>query len=96
MDEVNWKNNNSLKEKIRHGLTNTEVNKLLEILRETDKKFPKDVKCTSKEVVAKPMGDGPYVHYGLKDALTVFFFFRKNNYEEDIIYLDFNIDGFPL
>lgn len=100
--EVNWPNNESVKEKIRlwavkHGLTTTVVNELLEILRESDIKVPKDIrtlKGTPKDVVATPMGDGKYVHYGLKDALTDFCV--KFNYQEDIISLDFNIDGLPL
>lgn len=102
VEEVNWTNNESIKEKIRlwaikHGLTTTVVNELLEILRESEIKVPKDVrtlKGTPKEVATKPMGDGTYVHYGLKDALTDFF--RKIDYKENIIYLDFNIDGLPL
>lgn len=95
-------NINKLREKlccwsIKHCISNVAVNEMLSIFRDCNINVPKDVrtlKKTPKDVVARPMGPGTYVHYGLSDALTDFLCINK--FELQTIELDVNIDGLPL
>jgi len=82
---------------IKNNIANNVLNELLVILRNNNMNVPKDsrtLKKTPKEVVARNMGDGFYIHYGLSDALTDFL--MVNDYESEIINMDVNVDGLPL
>jgi len=52
------------------------------------------LKKTPKDSTVFPLGDGGYVHYGLKDGLTDFLMI--NHYAETNFTIDFNVDGLPL
>lgn len=80
------------------GITNGAVNALLSILKTKFPELPNDartLKNTPRSNICTKMGNGTYVHYGLKDGLTDYLLNEKTP-EEQVISLDFNIDGLPL
>lgn len=73
------------------------LNALLFILNKCKIKVPKDGRTilkTPTEVVKRNVGDGVYVHYGIKSALTDYLVVNQHNLPS--ITLDFGIDGLPL
>lgn len=73
------------------------INALLLLLLKCNIKVPKDARTllkTPASVIERKVGDGTYVHYGLKNGLTDFLV--KNNWNLSNITLDFGIDGLPL
>uniref|UniRef100_A0A034UZB8 Uncharacterized protein n=1 Tax=Bactrocera dorsalis TaxID=27457 RepID=A0A034UZB8_BACDO len=79
------------------GISFVAFNALLCVLNKCNIKVPKDARTvlqTPAEVVKRNVGDGIYVHYGLKNALTDFLVL--NDFRLPNIMLDFGIDGLPL
>lgn len=73
------------------------LNALLCLLIKCGIKVPKDGRTilkTPTTVVQRKVGDGIYVHYGIKNALTDFL--QVNDHNLPSITLDFGIDGLPL
>lgn len=82
---------------IKHNISYEATNELLEILRSSHLEVPRDARTlrrTPKDAQKYVMGEGTYVHYGLKEALTDFFI--GNNYNSEEVLIDVNIDGLPL
>lgn len=72
------------------------INSLLLLLIKCNLKVPKDARTllkTPSSVVERKVGEGTYIHYGLKNGLTDFLV-RKDWKLFDIT-LDFGIDGLP-
>lgn len=95
---------NSLKElmaewSIKHNITTTAVNELLNILKQffpelsTDSRTlrhtPRDALAVTSEI-----SGGVYMHYGLENCLTDFI--ENEQYEGNEITLNFNVDGLPV
>ncbi|TMW43974.1 hypothetical protein DOY81_010946, partial [Sarcophaga bullata] len=82
---------------IKFNISFTAVNALLELLLKCNIKVPKDARTllkTPSTVVERKVGDGKYIHYGLKNGLTDFLV--SNHWKLSTMSLDFGIDGLPL
>lgn len=65
---------------IRHAISVNAMNKLLRKLKSVDHTLPLDVRTlreTPKNTDIMEMGSGTYMHYGLQNCLTDFFFSTK-------------------
>jgi len=82
---------------VEENITNAAVNKLLAILKPIIPSLPLDartLKGTPRNVEKSNIAEGQYVHYGIKDSLTDFFL--RNNYNSEVLQLNFNVDGLPV
>lgn len=73
---------------VEHNITTSALNDLLKILRLQIHDLPSDartLKRTPKEVVTRKLGEGEYMHYGLRDCLTDFL--EKNLFEKKLFLL---------
>lgn len=83
---------------IKHTITTSATNDLLNILRKFFPFLPKDartLKQTPRDAPIVAIQGGNYVHYGLKDCLTDFLSCTKK-YLKTSIDLNINIDGLPV
>lgn len=81
----------------KYLISNIAMNELLYILHIEHSDLPKDVrtlKNTPQGIRTIPIGEGDYIHYGIKDCLTDFL--SRNPYEKNEIILNFNVDGLPV
>lgn len=77
--------------------TRASTNQLLSILRKNNENLPKDYRTlcrTPRKVEIKKMGNGDYVHLGLKKCMESYL--QNNETTSDNITIDLNIDGVPV
>ena len=79
------------------GVSLVAFNALLLLLRKCNIKVAKDSRTILKtpcSVIERQVGEGKYVHYGLKNGLADFL--AVNDWKLPDLMLDFGIDGLPL
>lgn len=82
---------------VKHTITRSALDELLVILKKIVPSLPKDgrtLKQTPRDAPLTFIEGGEYVHYGLKESLTDFFF--SSAYESDSVDLNINVDGLPV